>query len=80
MTKHSKRIAAPHFVTAQTAAQNLWSVTLIPLSTIEHIGAMAEAEQKPVIPTPEKVLRDLAKNASKVIPQFEEKEPVTGVK
>jgi hypothetical protein len=41
---------------------------------------MAEVESRLVIPTPEKVLRDLAKNASKVIPQFEEKEPIIGVK
>ena len=41
---------------------------------------MAEVGQKQTIPTPEKVLRDLAKNASKAIPHFEEKEPITGVK
>ncbi|KAJ4334469.1 hypothetical protein N0V95_009156 [Ascochyta clinopodiicola] len=41
---------------------------------------MAEAEGKQTIPTPEKTLRDLAKNASKAIPPFEEKEPITGVK
>ncbi|KAF3051190.1 hypothetical protein E8E11_011182 [Didymella keratinophila] len=41
---------------------------------------MAETEGKQAVPTPEKVLRDLAKNASKAIPRFEEKEPITGVK
>ncbi|KZM23545.1 hypothetical protein ST47_g5314 [Ascochyta rabiei] len=41
---------------------------------------MAGAEGKQTIPTPEKALRDLAKNASKAIPRFAEKEPITGVK
>jgi hypothetical protein len=41
---------------------------------------MAEIEGRQAIPTPERTLRDLAKNASKVIPRFEEKEPITGVK
>lgn len=41
---------------------------------------MAEAEGKNTIPTPENLLRGLAKNASKAIPRFEEKEPITGVK
>ena len=41
---------------------------------------MAETEGRKAIPTPEKVLRDLAKNAFNAIPQFEEKEPITGVK
>jgi hypothetical protein len=41
---------------------------------------MAETEDKRTVPTPEKVLRDLAKNASKAISRFEEKEPITGVK
>jgi hypothetical protein len=41
---------------------------------------MAEIEGRQKIPTPEKVLRDLAKNASKAIPRFEEKEPIIGVK
>lgn len=41
---------------------------------------MAEALEIQKVPTPEKALRDLAKNASKAIPQFEEKEPITGVK
>lgn len=41
---------------------------------------MAGDEVKQSIPTPEKVLRDLARNASKVIPLFEEKEPIVGVK
>jgi len=41
---------------------------------------MAETGVKQAVPTPEKILRDLAKNASKAIPRFEEKEPITGVK
>ncbi|KAJ4369525.1 hypothetical protein N0V86_009360 [Didymella sp. IMI 355093] len=41
---------------------------------------MAEIEGRQAVPTPEKTLRDLAKNATKVIPRFEEKEPITGVK
>ncbi|KAJ8109246.1 hypothetical protein OPT61_g7601 [Boeremia exigua] len=41
---------------------------------------MAEATEEQTVPTPEKVLRDLAKNASKAIPQFDQKEPITGVK
>ncbi|XPS80567.1 hypothetical protein M3J07_012543 [Ascochyta lentis] len=41
---------------------------------------MAEVEGKPILPTPEKALRDLAKNASKAVPRFEEKEPIAGVK
>ncbi|KAF2624779.1 HEAT repeat protein-like protein [Macroventuria anomochaeta] len=41
---------------------------------------MAEAEERQRVPTPEKVLRDLAKNASKAIPRFEEKEPITGLR
>ena len=41
---------------------------------------MAEAQEQQKVPTPEKVLRELAKNASKAIPRFEEKEPITGVK
>jgi len=41
---------------------------------------MAEAVERQRVPTPEKVLRDLAKNASKAIPRFDEKEPINGVK
>lgn len=41
---------------------------------------MAEAVERQKVPTPEKVLRDLAKNASKAIPRFDEKEPINGVK
>ncbi|KAF2996069.1 hypothetical protein E8E13_004007 [Curvularia kusanoi] len=41
---------------------------------------MAEVEGQARIPTSEPVLRDLAKNASKAIPKFEEKEAITGVK
>ncbi|KAF3033882.1 hypothetical protein E8E12_002463 [Didymella heteroderae] len=41
---------------------------------------MPENEGRQAIPTPEKILRDLAKNASKVIPRFGDKEPITGVK
>jgi hypothetical protein len=41
---------------------------------------MAQTEGRQAVPTSEKVLRDLAKNASKAIPRFEEKELITGVK
>lgn len=52
----------------------------LPLSTIVQPGTMAEAEKKLEVPTPEIVLRDLAKKATKVIPRFEEKEAAAGVK
>lgn len=32
------------------------------------------------IPVPDKVLRDLAKNVAKILPNFDEEEPATGVK
>ena len=51
-----------------------------PLLGRQHIQMMAETEGRKAIPTPEKVLRDLAKNAFNAIPQFEEKEPIAGVK
>jgi hypothetical protein len=41
---------------------------------------MAEAEKQTNVPVSEPVLRDLAKNASKAIPRFEEKEAIIGVK
>jgi hypothetical protein len=34
----------------------------------------------PGLPVSDKVLRDLAKNAAKILPNFAEKEPATGVK
>lgn len=36
--------------------------------------------ETPEVPVPDKVLRDLAKNVAKVLPNFEEEEPSTGVK
>jgi hypothetical protein len=41
---------------------------------------MAETEKQSIIPVPETVLRDLAKNASKAIPRFDKKEAIVGVK
>jgi hypothetical protein len=41
---------------------------------------MAEAEKQTNVPVLEPVLRDLAKDASKAIPRFEEKEAIIGVK
>lgn len=41
---------------------------------------MVQDEEDLMVPTPEKELRDLARNASKAIPRFDEKEPTTGVK
>lgn len=64
----------------EPSPQNLWSVTLALQSTIAQCATMAEVEGQARIPTPESVLRDLAKNASKAIPKFEEKEAITGVK
>ena len=61
----------PHF---------LWPVTIALHSTVTRSATMAEAESQTNIPVSEPVLRDLAKNASKAIPHFEEKEAVIGVK
>jgi hypothetical protein len=41
---------------------------------------MAEGDSDASVPVPEKRLRDLAKNATKFLPKFAEKEPATGVK
>ena len=60
--------------------QFLWPVTIALHSTVTRSATMAEAENQTNIPVSEPVLRDLAKNASKAIPQFEEKEAITGVK
>lgn len=82
LTSAWKKFAAPHFHTARHPGPHfdLWSVILTPYSAIAHMQMMTETRGKQVAPTPEKVLRDLAKNASKAIPRFEEKEPIIGVK
>ena len=64
----------------EPSPQFLWSVTLALHSTVTQSAAMAEAEKQTKVPVSEPVLRDLAKNASKAIPRFEEKEAIIGVK